>query len=189
MFPGSSFPIHNRRYRPQHAYLFGPVIVLFLLTVLTASAQNPLKLDKTVYTVVKKQPEFPGGFGALQTYLKQNVHYPTEAQKAGVKGRVFVSFIIETDGQITDVQLLKGLGYGCDEESLRVIRAMPRWTPGSQDGRPLRVRYHLPVLFGVDYPKYREPSNDKAPPPEIQSCTFGPVETQPDTSPQLIDLN
>lgn len=109
--------------------------------------------DTTVFTVVEKQPEFPGGFDALKEYMRQTVHYPSEAQKASIKGRVFVSFVVEPDGTITHVQLLKGLDYGCDEEAIRVIKAMPRWTPGSQSGRPLRVKYNLPVLFGIDYPK------------------------------------
>lgn len=81
------------------------------------------------------------------------IHYTTEAQKAGVKGRVFISFVVEPEGTITNIQLLKGLGYGCDEEAIRVINAMPCWAPGSQSGRPLRVKYNLPVLFGIDYPK------------------------------------
>ena len=111
--------------------------------------------DTTVYTVVEKQPEFPGGRQALENYLLATVRYPPEAQKAGVKGRVFVSFVIEPDGTITHIQLLKGLGYGCDEEAIRVINAMPCWAPGGQSGRPLRVKYNLPVLFGIDYPKVK----------------------------------
>lgn len=107
--------------------------------------------DTTVFTVVEKQPEFPGGRQALENYLLVNVRYPPEAKKAGVKGRVFTSYIVEPDGQITNVHLLKGLGFGCDEEAIRVVNAMPKWAPGSQSGRPLRVKYNLPVLFGVDY--------------------------------------
>ncbi len=109
--------------------------------------------DTTVYTIVEKQPEFPGGRQALENYLLANVRYPSEAKKAGVKGRVFTSFVVEPDGQLTNVQLLIGLGYGCDEEAIRAVNAMPCWAPGSQSSRPLRVKYNLPVLFGIDYPK------------------------------------
>ncbi|AUD02524.1 energy transducer TonB [Spirosoma pollinicola] len=118
-------------------------------------AQTVAKVDTTVFTIVEKQPEFPGGMSALSTYMKANVNYPPEAQKAGMKGRVFVSFIVETDGSRTAITLLKELGYGCDEEAMRVIRLMPAWQPGSQSGRPLRVKYNLPVLFGIDYPKVK----------------------------------
>ncbi|GAB4014317.1 hypothetical protein GCM10028808_36440 [Spirosoma migulaei] len=108
-----------------------------------------------VYTVVEKQPEFPGGIGALMEYLKTSVQYPPEAKKAKIQGRVFVSFIVELDGSRTDIIVLKGLGYGCDEEAMRVVRAMPCWEPGGQSGRPLRVKYNLPILFGTDYPKVK----------------------------------
>lgn len=81
------------------------------------------------------------------------MNYPPEAKKAGIKDRVFVSFIVETDGSITDVQLLRGLGYGCDEEAVRVVKTMPLWKPGSQSGMLVRVKYNLPALFGMDYPK------------------------------------
>lgn len=88
--------------------------------------------------------------------MLRNVRYPAEAQKARVKGRVFTSFVVEIDGRLTNACILRGLGYGCDEEAVRVIKAMPRWKPGSQSGRPIRVKYNLPVLFGVDYPKPRK---------------------------------
>jgi len=112
--------------------------------------------DRQVFTVVEKQPEFPGGYNALQEYLRKNIRYPAEAQKANVTGRVFASFIVRKDGQITDVSLLKGLGFGCDEEAVRVIEAMPRWTPGSQSGAVLNVKYNLAILFGVPYPKAKK---------------------------------
>ncbi len=87
---------------------------------------------------------------------KRILIYPAEAQKAGIKGRVFLSFIVHKDGQITDVNVLKGLGSGCDEEAIRLVKAMPRWTPGSQDGQPLNVRYNWPISFGMPYPKAGE---------------------------------
>lgn len=111
------------------------------------------ELDETVYTVVEKAPEFPGGFRAMRDYLIRNVEYPKPAAKEKISGKVYTSFVVETDGRLTNIQILKGLGFGCDEEAVRVVKAMPRWQPGKQTGRPLRVRYNLPVLFGETYPE------------------------------------
>ncbi len=138
--------------------------ILFCLACFSLSAQSvetrDLLLrhsnDDMVYTVVEKQPEFPGGSEALQKYLEEHIRYPAEAKKAGVTGRVFASFIVRKDGQITNVSLLKGLGFGCDEEAVRVIEAMPRWTPGSQSGAVLNVKYNLAISFGVPYPKVKK---------------------------------
>ncbi|QKZ11200.1 TonB family protein [Spirosoma sp. KUDC1026] len=103
-----------------------------------------------VYTVVEKQPEFPGGMKALGNYMEKNLKYPMPAQRANVSGRVFLSFIVTTDGEIKNVEVLKGLGFGTDEEALRVVAAMPRWTPGSQDGVPVNVKYNLPINFVLE---------------------------------------
>ena len=104
----------------------------------------------------QRQPQFPGDMNALTDYMQKNVRYPEAAQKAKVTGRVFTSFIVERDGRLTDIKVLKGLGSGCDEEAIRVINTMPRWKPGTQSGIPIRVKYNLPITFGVPYPKIRE---------------------------------
>ena len=135
-------------------YTLSIVSCLFVSAV-GSFAQIPTKHSAIVFSLVEHQPEFPGGFSALKEYMQTNVHYPPEAQKAGIKGQVFVSFVVEIDSSLTNVQILKGIGYGCDEEAIRVISAMPRWVPGSQSGQLQRVRYNLPVLFGVDYPTVR----------------------------------
>jgi len=140
-------------YRPTLHRALWLGLGLFLLAASACSAQSPAYKAWQVFTTVEKQPEFPGGFGALRRYLLKTVNYPPEAKKAGVKDRVLVSFIVEPDSSISDVQLLKGIGYGCDEEAVRVITAMPRWKPGSQSGKTVRVKYNLPVLFGIDYPQ------------------------------------
>ncbi|MGA0556233.1 TonB family protein [Larkinella sp. VNQ87] len=100
-----------------------------------------------IFTVVEKNPEFPGGMPALGEYLSDNIQYPPAASRANVSGRVFVSFVVNTDGSIQHVQILKGIGFGTDEEAVRVVQAMPRWKPGTQDGKPVRVRYNLPINF------------------------------------------
>ncbi|QMW00913.1 energy transducer TonB [Spirosoma foliorum] len=125
-----------------------------LLVLSVASfAQTTQQRDVNVYTIVETQPEFPGGINALINYLKVTINYPAEAQEAKIKGRVFVSFVVEIDGSLTDIIVLKGLGYGCDEEAMRVVKAMPCWIPGSQSGRLIRVKYNLPIAFGTDFPK------------------------------------
>lgn len=103
-----------------------------------------------VFVVVEQQPDYPGGLDALRTFLNKNLTYPRSATQAGVSGRVFVSFVVNTDGSLTEVQVLKGIGFGCDEEAIRVIRQMPRWRPGKQSGRAVRVKFNLPIAFTLE---------------------------------------
>jgi TonB family protein len=110
---------------------------------------EPLVSD-TIFAVVEKMPEFPGGKKALMNYLKENIHYPEQAKKEGIHGRVFVNFIVEKDGSISGVKILRGIGHGCDEETVRVVRAMPKWVPGEQRGQKVRVSFNLPIKFISD---------------------------------------
>ena len=103
-----------------------------------------------VFVVVEQQPEFSGGMAALGQYLQKNLHYPAAAQRANVSGRVFVSFVVNTDGTIQDVQVIKGLGFGTDEEARRVVSRMPNWKPGRQSGRAVRVKFNLPISFSLE---------------------------------------
>lgn len=103
-----------------------------------------------VFVAVEQQPEYPGGMDALRTFLGKNLAYPRPAANAGVSGRVFISFVVNTDGTLTDVQVLKGIGFGCDEEAVRVIQRMPRWRPGKQSGRAVRVKFNLPIAFTLE---------------------------------------
>ncbi|QMW00914.1 energy transducer TonB [Spirosoma foliorum] len=102
------------------------------------------------FVTVEQQPEYPGGMSALINFLGKNLNYPRQAASAGVSGRVFVSFIVNTDGSLTDIQILKGIGFGCDEEALRVMNKMPHWKPGKQSGRAVRVKYNLPIAFTLE---------------------------------------
>lgn len=103
------------------------------------------------YTVcaVEQMPEFPGGMKELTKYFKENLQLPDTALKSKVAGIVFVSFLIGTNGSITDIAILKGIGYGCDQEAVRVIQMMPRWKPATQNGSPTPIRYSLPVRFSL----------------------------------------
>ncbi len=97
--------------------------------------------------IVETMPSFRGGQQKLFEFIGNNVVYPQEAIDAGVEGRVFVEFYIERDGTVCDAKVLRGIGYGCDEEALRVIGLMPKWSPGKQRGKAVRVRYTLPINF------------------------------------------
>lgn len=103
-----------------------------------------------VYDVVEQMPSFPGGISGLRTYLNQNVRYPAEAQETCVQGRVVVSFVVGKDGHISDVTVLRSVDPSLDKEAVRVIRNMPRWTPGKQGGEPVKVRYNVPVSFRLN---------------------------------------
>ncbi len=105
--------------------------------------------DEDIFQVVEVMPTFPGGQDAMMKYLGENIKYPQEAKINKVQGRVFVSFVVEKDGSVNDVKLLRGIGSGCDEESIRVIRAMPNWIPGTQKGEAVRVQYNLPIKFAL----------------------------------------
>lgn len=104
----------------------------------------------SVYDVVEQMPSFPGGISGLRTYLNQNIRYPAEAQENCVQGRVVVSFVVEKDGHISDVTVLRSVDPSLDKEAVRVVRNMPRWSPGKQGGEPVRVRYNVPVSFRLN---------------------------------------
>lgn len=103
-----------------------------------------------VYDVVEQMPSFPGGISGLRTYLNQNIRYPAEAQENCVQGRVVVSFVVGKDGHISDVTVLRSVDPSLDKEAVRVVRNMPRWTPGKQGGEPVKVRYNVPVSFRLN---------------------------------------
>lgn len=100
--------------------------------------------------VAEQMPTFPGGQEELIAYLMNNIEYPEAAKSAGVNGRVLVQFVVNTDGSIGDVDVIKGIGNGCDEEARRVVAAMPSWSPGVQDGKAVRVQYTLPIQFALE---------------------------------------
>ena len=134
-----------------------------------ASQQNSVrtsaKIDGPVFTVVEQQPEFKGGMGGLITYLQENLKYPERAQKANVSGRVFVNFIVSTTGEVFDVKVLKGFGFGADEEAVRVVQNMPRWEPARQSGKVVNVRFNLPINFALEPGALEEKPGVVAPPP------------------------
>lgn len=100
-----------------------------------------------VFDVVEQMPSFPGGQGALMQYIANNVRYPVNAQVNGVQGRVVVSLVVETDGSISNVEVVRSVSPELDQEAIRVVSNMPKWIPGKQNGKPIRVRYNVPVSF------------------------------------------
>lgn len=109
--------------------------------------------EDTVYQIVEEMPQFPGGENALMEYVSKNVVYPEEAKEKEIQGRVFIGFVVEKDGSIGEVKVLRGIGGGCDEEAVRVIKGMPKWKPGLQKGKPVRVSYQIPIYFKLDTPQ------------------------------------
>lgn len=107
---------------------------------------------ESIYNInlLEVMPEFPGGMVAWSKFLTRNLRYPEMARDNNIAGRVVVSFIVEKDGQISNLKVLKGIGGGCDEEAMRVIKKSPFWKPGIQNGRAVRVSYVMPIVFRVD---------------------------------------
>lgn len=122
-------------------------------SVTQATSQSVM--EEEVFTVCEFPPSFPGGNAQISNYLRQNLRYPEAAVKAKVDGRVFVSFIVAYDGHLRDVNVLKGLGYGTNEEAIRLVQTMPAWTPGRQSGRFVNVKYNLVIPFDLASQKER----------------------------------
>lgn len=133
--------------------------LLLLLAGTAVSAQNDAVIDVAVpviedthdpnepLTIAEVMPEFPGGKEALFAYIGKNLKYPEQAVEEGIEGVVYVTFVVEVDGSITGVKVLRGIGGGCNEEAVRVVSGMPNWTPGMQAGKPVRVKYNLPIRY------------------------------------------
>jgi len=100
-----------------------------------------------IFTAVEQNPEFPGGLDAFYKYLGKTIRYPAVARENNTQGRVVVQFVCERDGSLTDIKVVRGIGDGCDEEAIRVVKASPHWKPGIQNGRPVRVMYSVPINF------------------------------------------
>lgn len=105
--------------------------------------------ETPIFTVVENEPEFPGGMEALYKYLAQNIKYPQLARENNITGKVYVTFVVEKDGSIANPKVLRDIGGGCGAEAIRVVKAMPKWNPGKQRGKAVRVQFNLPVNFNL----------------------------------------
>ena len=130
------------------------LIMMSLMAILgltTVNAQKTVVAEKNqqVFDVVEQMPEYPGGIQALFEYLQQNVKYPEDAKNQKVEGRVIATFVVETDGTINNVEVVKPAFPSLDAEAVRVLSAMPKWTPGMQSGKVVRVKYTVPINFNL----------------------------------------
>ena len=128
-------------------FLIMALMALFGLTTVSAQKTVVAKKNQQVFDVVEKMPEYPGGQAALFEYLSTNVKYPADAEKQKIEGRVLVTFIVNTDGSITDIELVRKAFPSLDAEAVRVISGMPKWIPGEQKGQKVRVKYTVPLTF------------------------------------------
>ena len=106
--------------------------------------------ESDVYQIVEQMPEFPGGVAELFHYISKNIHYPQKAREKGIQGRVFIGFIVEKDGSISNVRNLRGVDSELDAEAIRVVKSMPKWKPGKHKGEFVRVSYQIPILFKLE---------------------------------------
>ena len=125
---------------------------LFLVDINTVTVVEPEPEieDDTEFLVVEDQPEFPGGTAALLEYLRKNIRYPSICRENNIQGRVIVTFVVNKDGNIVNPEVAKGVNPSLDKEALRVISQMPSWKPGKQRGKPVKVRYSVPVNFRLN---------------------------------------
>ena len=121
------------------------------VSLLTASAQKTVvsQSKQNVYGQVEQMPEFPGGMSAMIEFLQTNIKYPQDAIKQDVGGRVMVMFVVETDGSLSNVRVARNVFPSLDAEAVRVVKSMPKWKPGKQKGKVVRVNYSLPVTFAI----------------------------------------
>lgn len=111
-----------------------------------SSEQNGESEDQ-VFLVVETMPEFPGGATAMMKFIADNLKYPASAQDSGIQGRVSVQFVINTDGSVTAVEVIRGIDTALDKEAIRIVKSMPKWKPGMQRGKAVRVKYTMPIVF------------------------------------------
>jgi TonB family protein len=135
------------------------------------SALEDAPSNDSIYQIVEEMPQFPGGEKAMMEYVAKNVKYPQEAKDKEIQGRVFVGFIVEKDGSVNEVKVLRSIGGGCDEEAVRVVKAMPKWKPGKQKGEPVRVSYMMPINFKL---------SDTQPKQPVKKSSVSKVDMKPD---------
>ncbi len=124
------------------------MMFVLLFSFMTSTAQT--KKNDMLFSVVEVMPQYPGGQIAMLKYIMENIKYPEQAMKKGIQGRVAVSFIVEKDGSISNVRPVHSVHSLLDKEAVRVVKSMPKWSPGKQNGKPVRVRFTVPVMFKLN---------------------------------------
>lgn len=125
----------------------GPTEVVFEEPVAEVVVEEE---ENKIFTVVEQQPEFEGGYESMMNFIRKNMRYPASARRMGVEGTVYVSFVVSKDGSISEVQVVRGISPDCDKEAVRVVSMMPPWKPGRQNGKPVFVRFVLPIKFKLN---------------------------------------
>ena len=125
------------------------LMAMFGLTTISAQKTVVAQKNQKVFDVVEQMPEYPGGIQALFEYLSQNVKYPDDAEKQKIEGRVIATFVVETDGTISNIEVVKPVFPSLDAEAVRVLSGMPKWTPGKQSGKEVSVKYTVPINFNL----------------------------------------
>ena len=136
-------------------------LFICLLSVISFSlhAQTSVKAERVkpnptqgepVYTIAEQMPEYPGGNDSLMKFISRNIHYPAEAKKKKIEGKVIVRFTVTDQGKVKDIEVLKGIGSGCDEEAVRVLKMMADWSPGKIKGKAVSVYYTIPIKFKLN---------------------------------------
>lgn len=120
---------------------------VFIPKVEVAQTQEVETEETQIFTVVESPAAYPGGVNALNQYLANNIKYPQQARETGTQGKVYLTFVVERDGSITDIKILRDIGSGCGDEAIRVVKAMPKWQPAKQRGKAVRMQFNLPVNF------------------------------------------
>lgn len=128
------------------------IALVCAFAMVSAQAQESANNDTTIYTIVDEMPQFQGGDSALVEYITHNVHYPQAEKAQGIQGKVFVGFVVEKDGSISNVEVKRGIGEECDAEAVRVVKDMPAWIPGKRKGEPVRVSSMLPINYKIVEP-------------------------------------
>lgn len=127
------------------------ILLIAINQIALAQDTSKVKRPEPIADFAEVEPEFPGGEDAMIKFIQANVVYPEKSREMGEQGTVYVQFVVNTDGSITDIVILKGVSELLDEEAMRVIKLMPNWKPGVQNGKPVRVRYQIPIKFAIDY--------------------------------------
>ena len=116
-------------------------------SIVTAKDEKEEEAEAQVFFIVEEMPEFPGGEAALRAFIAKSINYPVIAQENGIQGKVYVTFVVDRDGGISDAKIARGVDPSLDKEALRVVNTLPKWKPGKQRGKPVRVSYTVPISF------------------------------------------
>ena len=146
---GNACQSKNKKQKKMKKLIIMSLMAMFGLTTVSAQKTVVAEKNQQVFDVVEQMPEYPGGMSAFLDYLMQSVKYPEDAEKQKIEGRVIATFVVETDGSISNVEVARPVFPSLDAEAVRVLSAMPNWTPGKQSGKLVRVKYTVPINFNL----------------------------------------